>query len=267
MLHGLVQEQCSIKGNWGNGKKKKIHRVIVSTPKSLVFLFLNKSSRIVCLHQICPPVYRGANHHLFYGVATIYGNFAMIWSASSPSVPKVCMCTRRSPWTAVPVQPGPCSCGDLTLTDSRPDNSIHAPPASCQSKRPSRGYWRSCRPVWDVSVKAHPLCHRFSLHGRSAVRLPSVFQRSLSSFSPRLHCLPVFPPETWRPLNPWYNHRFLGSTFVILRPPGFCNGVFHTRSCRWLGSDIHVVFIASPQICVCPISTDCQSHQSILFSP
>lgn len=75
--------------------------------------------------------------------------------------------------SCVPVQPGPSNHSDVTLTDSRPDNSIHAPPASCQSGRPSWGYWRSCQPVWDVSVKAHPLCHSVSLPGQPDIRLLS----------------------------------------------------------------------------------------------
>lgn len=83
----------------------------------------------------------------------------------------------------MPAQPGPCSHSDVTLTDSPPDNSIHAPPASCQSQRPSWGYWRSCQPVWDVSVKAHPLCHSVSRPGQPDVRLLSSFHLSFLSTS------------------------------------------------------------------------------------
>lgn len=56
-------------------RKKKPTQIIVRTPISPFFLFFVS---IVCLDQICPPVYGGANHHLFYGVAPIYGNFGMI---------------------------------------------------------------------------------------------------------------------------------------------------------------------------------------------
>lgn len=44
----------------------------------------------------------------------------------------------------------------MLLIDSWPDNSIQPPPACCQSGLPSWGYWQSCQPAWDVSVKAPP---------------------------------------------------------------------------------------------------------------
>lgn len=207
----------------------------------------------------------GANHHLFYSVANVYGNIGMIWGASSPCAKRMhvypeitlnsCACSARA-LVAVAIW--------LWLTVVLTTLFMRHLLAVNQSGHPG---------AIDGAVGLCETClseptHRVSPLGRSAVGSPSVFQRSVSPFSPPLRCLPALPPETWRPLNPWYNHRFFGSTFVILRPPGSCNGVFHTRSCRWLGPDIHVVFIASPQICVCPISTDCQSHQSILlFSP
>lgn len=150
--------------------------------------------------------------------------------------------------SCVPVQPGPCSHSDVTLTDSRPDNSIHAPPASCQSGRPSWGYWRSCQPVWDVSVKAHPLCHAASLPGQSDIRLLSSFYPffpfHLFLFLLLSVCLSpaCFPSETQQPLNPRSNHRFFGYTFVILKSSGFCNGVLHKHFCRWLRLDIHMFF-------------------------
>lgn len=74
MLHGLVQEQCSIKGNRGDGKK--LHRFIVSPPKSAFSLF-KKKNRVV-LPVFATDLPTSANHHLFYGVAAIYGNFGMI---------------------------------------------------------------------------------------------------------------------------------------------------------------------------------------------
>lgn len=115
----------------------------------------------------------------------MYDNFSMIWiwapsascASSLPVHPEITL------GSCVPVQPGPCSHSDVTLTDSRPDNSIHAPPASCQSAQPSWGYWRSCQPVWDVSVKAHPLCHSVSLPGQSDIRLLSSFHPSFLSVS------------------------------------------------------------------------------------
>lgn len=170
--------------------------------------------------------------------------------------------------SCVPVQPGPCSHSDVTLTDSQPDNSIHAPPASCQSGRPSWGYWRSCQPVWDVSVKAHPLCHSVSLPGQSDIRLLSSFRPSLPfhlflflPLSVRLSPA-CFPSETRQPLNPRSNHRFFRYTFVILKPSGFWKGVLHKHFCRWLGPDMHVVFIAPSCICAYPVSTEHHCHQS-----
>lgn len=192
------------------------------------------------------------------------------WSElPEPPVLKDCLYSQRSPWAAVCLFSKGLS--NVTLTDSRPDNSIHAPPASCQSGRPSWGYWRSCQPVWDVSVKAHPLCHSVSLPGQSDVRLLSPFHLSFPSISCFFLPLPLspspacFPLETRQPLNPWSNHRFFGYTFVILRPSGFCNGVSHKHFCRWLRPDIHVFFIAAPCICVC---RECHRHQSfLLFFP
>lgn len=200
----------------------------------------------------------------------MYGNFSMIWAASASRAKRLPVHPEITLGSCVPVQPGPCSHSDVTLTDSRPDNSIHAPPASCQSGRPSWGYWRSCQPVWDVSVKAHPLCHSVSLPGQSDICLLSPFHLSFPSISccflPPSPPPACFPSETRQPLNPWSNHRFFGCTFVILRPSGFCNGVFHKHFCRWLRPDMHVVFIAAPCICVCPVSAECHRHQSFLLS-
>lgn len=211
-----------------------------------------------------------------YAVTALYGNFSMIWAASASRAKSLPAHPEITLGSCVPVQPGPCSHSDVTLTDSRPDNSIHAPPASCQSGRPSWGYWRSCQPVWDVSVKAHPLCHSVSLPRQSDIRLLSPFHPSFPSLSISCCFLPLsvspssacFPLETRQPLNPWSNHRFFGHTFVILRPSGFCNGVFHKHFCRWLRPDMHVVFIAAPCICASPVSAECHHqpvHSSLFF--
>lgn len=197
----------------------------------------------------------------------MYGNFSMIWAASASRAKSLPVHPEITLGSCVPVQPGPCSHSDVTLTDSRPDNSIHAPPASCQSGRPSRGYWRSCQPVWDVSVKAHPLCHSVSLPGQSDIRLLSPFHPSISfsffhSVCPSPAC---FPSETLQPLNPRSNHRFFGYTFVILKPSGFCNGVLHKHFCRWLRPDIHVVFLSLLLVFVCTtVSAECHRHQPFL---
>lgn len=193
-------------------------------------------------------------------------SFSMIWAASASRAKSPPVHPEITLGSCVPVQPGPYSHSDVTLTDSRPDNSIHAPPASCQSGWPSWGYWRSCQPVWDVSVKAHPLCHSVSLPGQSDIRLLSPFHLFLFlplSVCPSPAC---FPSETRQPLNPRSNHRFFGYTFVILKPSGFCNGVLHKHFCRWLRPDIHVVFIAAPCICVYPVGTVCHRPQSFLSS-
>lgn len=126
----------------------------------------------------------------------------------------------------------PCSHSDVTLTDSQPDNSIHAPPASCQSGRPSWGYWRSCQAVWDVSVKAHP-------HGHSVFPAWAVWRSSTVLLLPFLFSVcPSSSSETRQPLNPRSNHRFFGYTFVILRASAFYNGVlskhWHTQVTRGL---------------------------------
>lgn len=129
-----------------------------------------------CIYQIGPLMSNRPNQ-LLCAAAAMYDNFSMIWmwaasasrASSPPAHPEITL------GSCAPVQPGPRSHSDVTLTDSRPDNSIHAPPASCQSGRPSWGYWRSCQPVWDVSVKAHPLCHSVSLPGQSDIRLLSSF--------------------------------------------------------------------------------------------
>lgn len=113
----------------------------------------------------------------------MYGNFSMMCAASASRASSLPVHPKITLGSCVPAQPGPCSHSDVTLTDSPPDNSIHAPPASCQSQRPSWGYWRSCQPVWDVSVKAHPLCHSVSLPGQPDVRLLSSFHLSFLSTS------------------------------------------------------------------------------------
>lgn len=216
---------------------------------------------------------------LLYAVTVLYGNFSMIWAASASRAKSLPAHPEITLGSCVPVQPGPCSHSDVTLTDSRPDNSIHAPPASCQSGRPSWGYWRSCQPVWDVSVKAHPLCHSVSLPRKSDIRLLSPFHPSFPSLSISCCFLPLsvspstacFPLETQQPLNPWSNHRFFGHTFVILRPSGFCNGVFHKHFCRWLGPDMHVFFLSLLLVFVFPLpALNVTISQSILllsFSP
>lgn len=138
----------------------------------------------------------------------MYGNFSMIWAASASRAKSLPVHPEITLGSCVPVQPRPCSHSDVTLTDSRPDNSIHAPPASCQSGRPSRGYWRSCQPVWDVSVKAHPLCHSVSLPGQSDIRLLSPFHPSFPSISfsffhsLSVRLLPVFLQRHGSPLIP-----------------------------------------------------------------
>lgn len=113
----------------------------------------------------------------------MFGNFSPNWAASASCANSLPAHPRITLGSCVCAQPGRCSHSDVTLTDSSPDNSIHAPPASCQSRRPSWGYWRSCQLVWDVSVKAHPLCHSISPPGQPDVRLLSSFYLSFPSIS------------------------------------------------------------------------------------
>lgn len=182
---------------------EKLQRFIDSTFKSFLFFvffhpfcfFVNWVEPPVCVYIPDLPTSvkkkkRGpqSTRLLYAAAAAVYGNFSMIWAASASSAKSLRVHPEITLGSCVPVQPGPCSHSDVTLTDSRPDNSIHAPPASCQSGRPSWGYWRSCQPVWDVSVKAHPLCHSVSLPGQSDIRLLSPFHPSL-----RLHLF-LFTP-------------------------------------------------------------------------
>lgn len=184
----------------------------------------------------------------------MYGNFSMIWASSASCANSLPVHPEITLGSCVPVQPGPCSHSDVTLTDSRPDNSIHAPPASCQSGRPSWGYWRSCQPVWDVSVKAHPLCHSVSLPGQSDIRLLSSFHPSFSStsfFRSLSVCLlPVSHQRHGSPLIPDPITDSLGTHLSSSNPLVFVMECFTNTSAGDSGS-IYMWFLSLPLVFVC----------------
>ena len=252
---------------------EKLQRFIDSTFKS--FLFFCKLSRTthVCIYQICPLVLkkkRGPQStRLSYAAAAVYGNFSMIWAASASRAKSLRVHPEITLGSCVPVQPGPCSHSDVTLTDSRPDNSIHAPPASCQSGRPSWGYWRSCQPVWDVSVKAHPLCHSVSLPGQSDIRLLSPFHPSLrlhlfSFHSLSVRLLPVFLQRHGSPLIPDPITDSLGTHLSSSDPQVFVMECF-TNTCAGDSGLIYMWYNCSLYLFVPPSALNTTVTNPFLF--
>lgn len=136
------------------------------------------------VYQIYPLVLNRPNQHSFCMLLLPCMVNLALSELSQPPMPKVCLVHPEITLdSCVPVQLGLCNFSDVTLTDSQSDNSIHAPPASRQSGQPSWGYWQSCQPVWDVSVKAHPVCHSVSLPGHCGIRLLFPFHPSFPPIS------------------------------------------------------------------------------------
>lgn len=205
---------------------------------------------------------------LLCAAMAMYGDFSVIWAASASRAKSPPVYPEITLGSCVPVQPGPRSHSDVTLTDSRPDNSIHAPPASCQSGRPSWGYWRSCQPVWDVSVKAHPLCHSVSLPGQSDIRLLSSFHPSFPSisfsffYSLSVCLLPVSHQRHGSPLIPDPITDSLGTHLSSSNPLVFVMECFTNTSAGDSGSVYMcclVFFTAASRTCVYPVNSEC--HQ------
>lgn len=202
----------------------------------------------------------------------------LAWSElPQPPVPKVCLRTQRSPWAAVCLfsRGLVATAMWLWLTVGLTTPFMRHLLAVNQGGHPGAidGAVSLCEMC--LSKPTHSATLSPCLGSLTFVYCPP-FHPSFPSLSISCCFLPLpvspssacFPLETRQPLNPWSNHRFFGHTFVILRPSGFCNGVFHKHFCRWLGPDMHVVFIAAPCICVSPVSAECHHrpiHSSLFF--
>lgn len=182
----------------------------------------------------------------------------LAWSGlPQPPVPTVCLYTQRSPWAAVCLfsRGLVATAMWLWLTVNLTTPFMRHLLAVNQGGHPG---------AIDGAVSLCEMCLSKPTHSATLSPClgsltfvycpPSALPFHLFLFLPLCVCLSPahLPSETRQPLNPRSNHRFFRYTFVILKPSGFWKGVLHKHFCRWLGPDMHVIFIAPSCICVYP---------------